>query len=132
MQGHTTYNFILHLLQVYIAEVECDVNIAVSRNIHGWKEDSLRKLSKEWNPTPEHFNKLDLRGFLQDKEITQVEMEDAEQDPKDDDSKDNSPIPDDEVRFLIKKKSNFAVIIDQGSQYTILTSFSNSYLAVVL
>ena len=39
-------------------------------------------------------------------------MEDAEQDPKDDDSKDNSPIPDDEVRFLIKKKSNFAVIID--------------------
>ena len=38
-------------------------------------------------------------------------MEDAEQDPKDD-SKDNSPIPDDEVRFLIKKKSNFAVIID--------------------
>ena len=59
-------------------------------------------------------------------------MEDAEQDPKDDDSKDNSPIPDDEVRFLIKKKSNFAVIIDQGSQYIILTSFSNSYLAVVL
>lgn len=66
--------------EVYIAEVEVDVNQAVTRNIHGWKEEALRKLSKQWQQTPEHFNKLDLRGFLQDKEITQVEMEDAEPD----------------------------------------------------
>ena len=52
--------------------------MAASRNVHGWTEDSLKKLSKQWDRTPDHFNKLDLLGFLQDKEITQVEMEDAE------------------------------------------------------
>ena len=51
--------------------------MAATRNVHGWKEDSLRKLSKQWDRTPDHYNKLDLLGFLQDKEITQVEMEDA-------------------------------------------------------
>ena len=71
-------------LQVYIAEVECDVSLAVTRNIHGWTEDALRKLNTKWESTPDHYNKLDLRGFLQDKEITQVEMEDAEPDPQED------------------------------------------------
>lgn len=66
--------------EVYIAELEVDINQAVTRNVHAWKEEALRKLSKQWEPTPEHYNKLDLRGFLQDKEITQVEMEDAEPD----------------------------------------------------
>lgn len=89
--------------------MECDVQVAVTRNVHGWKEDSLSKLAKNWDPTPDHYNKLDLRGFLQDKEITQVEMEDAEPDEK------QNPVEDedeDEVRFLVKKKSNFAVIIE--------------------
>ena len=71
-------------LQVYIAEVECDVSLAVTRNIHGWTEEALRKLNSKWESTPDHYNKLDLRGFLQDKEITQVEMEDAEPDPQED------------------------------------------------
>ena len=76
----------------------------MSRNIHKWTEPDLKKLVKDWESTPEHFNKLDLRGFLQDKEITQVEMEDAEPDPQvppeeeDQDKKES----DDEVRkFLI-------------------------------
>ena len=56
----------------------------MTRNIHGWTEDALRKLNTKWESTPDHYNKLDLRGFLQDKEITQVEMEDAEPDPQDD------------------------------------------------
>ena len=34
----------------------------------------------------DHFNSLDLLGFLQDKEITQVEMEDAEPDRTEPDS----------------------------------------------
>ena len=61
--------------------------MAASRNVHDWKEDSLKKLSKQWDRTPDHFNKLDLLGFLQDKEITQVEMEDAEPDQTEPDSK---------------------------------------------
>merc|ERR1711862_334183 len=74
--------------EVYIAEMECDIELAASRNVHDWKEDSIRKLSKQWDRTPDHFNKLDLRGFLQDKEITQVEMEDAEPDEVPDDQND--------------------------------------------
>ena len=74
--------------KVYIAEVECDVNKAVTRNIHKWKEPELKTLVKSWESTPDHFNKLDLRGFLQDKEITQVEMEDAEPDQVPDDLND--------------------------------------------
>ena len=77
--------------KVYIAEVECDVSKAVTRNIHKWKEPELKTLVKSWESTPDHFNKLDLRGFLQDKEITQVEMEDAEPDqvPEDDKKKES-------------------------------------------
>lgn len=90
--------------------MDCDINVAVTRNVHGWKEEDLRKLTAQWEGIPDHFNKLDLRGFLQDKEITQVEMEDAEIEAiaetvtKDSDE--------DEVRFLITKKTDFAVIID--------------------
>ena len=103
--------------------------MAASRNVHGWKEDSLKKLSKQWDRTPDHFNKLDLLGFLQDKEITQVEMEDAEPDQTEPDSeKQNSDQKtgknrktlvsgsyeeEDEVRFLTKRKSDkFAVFLD--------------------
>ena len=109
-------------LQVYIAEVECDVSVATSRNIHGWCEASIKELNTEWDCTPEHFNKLDLRGFLQDKEITQVEMEDAANDEesadtdvgKKADSKDTNKDDndEDEVSFLAKRKSNYTVIIE--------------------
>ena len=103
--------------EVYIAEMECEVSTAVTRNLHGWKEDSLRKLSKQWDRTPDHFNKLDLRGFLQDKEINQVEMEDAEPDADDnaeDQAKEAASISsdEDEVSFLVSKKTDFAVMID--------------------
>lgn len=108
--------------------MECDIGIAATRNVHDWKEDSIRKLSKQWDRTPDHFNKLDLRGFLQDKEITQVEMEDAEPDAEPISDSDNSNSAagntektkritgkseeEDEVRFLTRRKSEFAVIID--------------------
>ena len=116
----TINDIFTHQLQVYIAEVECDVSVATSRNIHGWSEASIKELSMEWDSTPEHFNKLDLRGFLQDKEITQVEMEDAEDesvatdvgkkaDSKDTNKDDND---EDEVSFLNEQKSNYAVIIE--------------------
>ena len=84
-------------------------------------------MSKQWDRTPDHFNKLDLLGFLQDKEITQVEMEDAEPDQTEPDSEQNSDKTgkyrktlvsgsyeeEDEVRFLTKRKSDkFAVFLD--------------------
>ena len=47
-------------------------------------------MSKQWDQTPNHFNKLDLLRFLQDNKITQVEMEDAEPDQTEPNSKRNS------------------------------------------
>ena len=100
--------------------MESDLSVCATRNVHGWTEEKLKNLSKNWQNTPEHFNKLDLRGFLQDKEITQVEMEDAEPD-ENNEEKNNEKMSDissksseneDEVRFLTKTKSDFAVIID--------------------
>ena len=92
----------------------------MTRNVHGWKEDAIRKISKAWDRTPDHYNKLDLRGFLQDKEINQVEMEDVVSSDENDKSPLNSAEKsnkndsdnEDEVRFLAKKKTDFAVIID--------------------
>ena len=120
LKNDDTINDVFTHLQVYIAEVECDVSVATSRNIHGWSEASIKELNTEWDCTPEHFNKLDLRGFLQDKEITQVEMEDAANDDesaatlevgkKDTTNKDDND--EDEVSFLDEQKSNYAVIIE--------------------
>ena len=73
----------------------------MSRNIHKWTEPDLKKLVKDWESTPEHFNKLDLRGFLQDKEITQVEMEDAEPDPQEPSEENDKKESDDEVRKIL-------------------------------
>ena len=106
--------------------MECDVQICATRNIHGWTEEKLKKIAKSWENTPNHYNKLDLRAFLQDKEITPVEMEDAQTEKETDrkKSEDLSEISDeesdkksdisnpDEVRFLAKKRTNFAVNID--------------------
>ena len=63
LNDDTINDIFTHQFQVYIAEVECDVSVATSRNIHGWSEASIKELSMEWDSTPEHFNKLDLRGF---------------------------------------------------------------------
>ena len=100
--------------------------MAASRNVHNWTEDSLKKLSKQWDRTPDHFNRLDLLGFLQDKEITQVEMEDAEPDQTEPENSEQNKTgknrktlvsgsyeDEDEVRFLAKRKSDkFAVFLD--------------------
>ena len=115
------HNF-FHSHQVYVAEIECDQNVAVSRNVHKRTEDEVKQLSENWDPTPSHYNKLDLRSFLQDKEIAEVEMEEVSadesklSDEKDRDSKSDDkhsdPGDEDEVRFVEKRRSDFVVIIE--------------------
>ncbi len=55
-------------MQVYVAEVECDVALGTARNVHGRTEAELRRLSAGWEETPAHMHKLDLRGFLQEQD----------------------------------------------------------------
>ena len=65
-------------LQVYVAEVECDPSVCIARNVHKRTSAEIQELAQNWEPTPAHYNKLDLRGFLQSEEIENVDMEDAE------------------------------------------------------
>ena len=77
------------LLQVYICDVDCDINTASDRNIHGrtlsevanlWELNlsllrvsrvwdnylfQLKRLSDCWEKTPDHMNTLDIRTLLQ-------------------------------------------------------------------
>ena len=71
---------VIFIYQVYIAELDCDPNLCTTRNIHNRSESEINALFKGWEPTPSHYLKMDLRNFLQGKEIDHVEMEDADDD----------------------------------------------------
>ena len=64
------------MFQVYIGEMGGEVGTCASRNVHKRSEKEVGELHRGWEPTPDHFNKVDFSGFLQDKAIQQVEMED--------------------------------------------------------
>ena len=64
-------------MQVYIGELSGEVPSCASRNVHKRSEEEVGALHRGWEATPSHFNKVDFSGFLQDKSIQQVEMEDA-------------------------------------------------------
>ena len=58
----------LSWFQVYICEME-ETNISklASGNVHKRTAVEIAKLFKDWDPTPTHFNVLDVKTFLQDK-----------------------------------------------------------------
>ena len=90
--------------------MDCDFGLCAARNIHGRTEAEIRKLHANWEPTPPHYNRLDLRGFLQDKEIEQVDMEDVQVLPTPSTSsrsksKFANDSDDDEVRFIDRRDS---------------------------
>ena len=62
-----------------MAELDCDPGLCASRNIHSRTSNEIEALFRDWQPTPTHFNRIDLRTFLQDREIVQVDMEDADE-----------------------------------------------------
>lgn len=86
---------------VYIAEVNEDLAICASRNIHNFTQDQISKIHHDWEETPKHFTILDLKSLLGgDKNIPEVEIENVPQDEnisqeneaeddEDDDSEDN-------------------------------------------
>ncbi len=69
---------------MYVLETECGIATGAANNVHKRTEVEIRALAESWEETPAHFHKVDLSGFLQGDEITEVDMEDC----KDDESND--------------------------------------------
>ncbi len=84
--------------QVYVLEIECDVARGTTQNVHKRTEAEIRLLAESWEETPAHFHKVDLRGFLQENEITEVDMEDAKDDADKDKDLSKKETEEEEVR----------------------------------
>ncbi|XP_077949363.1 uncharacterized protein ylpm1 isoform X2 [Gasterosteus aculeatus] len=62
--------------EVYLAEITTDAQTCAKRNVHGRSLKDILKMSNNWEPSPRHMVRLDVRSLLQDAAIEEVEMED--------------------------------------------------------
>lgn len=62
--------------EVYLAEITADNQTCAKRNVHGRSLKDITKMSNNWEPSPRHMVRLDVRSLLQDAAIEEVEMED--------------------------------------------------------
>ncbi|CAN9507380.1 unnamed protein product [Ophioblennius macclurei] len=62
--------------EVYLAEITADTQTCGKRNVHGRTLKDIMKMSNNWEPSPRHMVRLDVRSLLQDAAIEEVEMED--------------------------------------------------------
>nr|XP_012772017.1 YLP motif-containing protein 1 isoform X3 [Maylandia zebra] len=62
--------------EVYLAEITADTQTCAKRNVHGRTLKDIMKMSNNWEPSPRHMVRLDVRSLLQDAAIEEVEMED--------------------------------------------------------
>uniref|UniRef100_A0AAZ3PWC1 YLP motif-containing protein 1 n=1 Tax=Oncorhynchus tshawytscha TaxID=74940 RepID=A0AAZ3PWC1_ONCTS len=62
--------------EVYLAEISADYQTCAKRNAHGRKMRDIQKMSSNWESSPRHMMRLDVRSLLQDAAIEEVEMED--------------------------------------------------------
>ncbi|XP_030576741.1 YLP motif-containing protein 1 isoform X3 [Archocentrus centrarchus] len=62
--------------EVYLAEITADTQTCAKRNVHGRILKDIMKMSNNWEPSPRHMVRLDVRSLLQDAAIEEVEMED--------------------------------------------------------
>ncbi|KAM3603285.1 uncharacterized protein V6R79_019923 [Siganus canaliculatus] len=62
--------------EVYLAEITADTQTCAKRNVHGRTLKDINKMSSNWEPSPRHMVRLDVRSLLQDAAIEEVEMED--------------------------------------------------------
>lgn len=66
--------------EVYICEVEGDIETCATRNIHSRTEAEIKKLKSSWEAVPGHMNTLDVTSLLQDAAIPSVDMADDDND----------------------------------------------------
>ncbi|XP_074472349.1 uncharacterized protein ylpm1 isoform X1 [Sebastes fasciatus] len=62
--------------EVYLAEITADTQTCAKRNVHGRTLKDILKMSNNWETSPRHMVRLDVRSLLQDAAIEEVEMED--------------------------------------------------------
>ncbi|XP_028997598.1 YLP motif-containing protein 1 isoform X2 [Betta splendens] len=62
--------------EVYLAEITADTQTCAKRNVHSRTLKDIVKMSNNWEPSPRHMVRLDVRSLLQDAAIEEVEMED--------------------------------------------------------
>uniref|UniRef100_A0A671V2U8 YLP motif-containing protein 1 n=1 Tax=Sparus aurata TaxID=8175 RepID=A0A671V2U8_SPAAU len=62
--------------EVYLAEITADTQTCAKRNVHGRTLKDISKMSNNWESSPRHMVRLDVRSLLQDAAIEEVEMED--------------------------------------------------------
>ncbi|XP_063758061.1 YLP motif-containing protein 1 isoform X2 [Eleginops maclovinus] len=62
--------------EVYLAEITTDTQTCAKRNNHGRTLKDILKMSNNWEASPRHMVRLDVRSLLQDAAIEEVEMED--------------------------------------------------------
>ncbi|XP_034435076.1 YLP motif-containing protein 1 isoform X3 [Hippoglossus hippoglossus] len=62
--------------EVYLSEITGDNQTCSKRNVHGRSLKDITKMSNNWEPSPRHMVRLDVRSLLQDAAIEEVEMED--------------------------------------------------------
>ncbi|KAK9875658.1 hypothetical protein WA026_009455 [Henosepilachna vigintioctopunctata] len=61
--------------QVYISQLDLDVQNCTKRNVHNRSEDDIRKCVEGWEDTPSHHPVLDVTYLTQGEPISEVEME---------------------------------------------------------
>ncbi|XP_063538719.1 YLP motif-containing protein 1 isoform X1 [Cydia strobilella] len=66
--------------QVYICTMELDCQICFKRNIHGRTLGDIQVVTTRFFPTPDHHIQLDATTLLQSGAITEVQMEDVDDD----------------------------------------------------
>ncbi|KAK5643653.1 hypothetical protein RI129_007498 [Pyrocoelia pectoralis] len=90
--------------QVYISQMELDVQNCTKRNIHGRTETEIEKCVAGWEQTPAHHPVLDATNLIQSGSIPEVEMEEI-----------NSPSSDnmnEEDRLISSKWDTFDYSVD--------------------
>uniref|UniRef100_A0A3P8PQK7 YLP motif-containing protein 1 n=1 Tax=Astatotilapia calliptera TaxID=8154 RepID=A0A3P8PQK7_ASTCA len=58
--------------EVYLAEITADTQTCAKRNVHGRTLKDIMKMSNNWEPSPRHMVRLDVRSLLQDAAIEEV------------------------------------------------------------
>lgn len=61
-------------MQVYICEMDVDVSACTKRNIHNRTEEDIADIVKNWEETPRHHLRVDVRSLLQSVAITEVSI----------------------------------------------------------
>lgn len=56
--------FIYHIIQVYIIELESNIDLCIKHNIHNRTAHDINNIMKSWVKTPEDQILLEIRSLL--------------------------------------------------------------------